>query len=40
MHTPLDNPTLRISVEVNGSLLTRDVECRKHLSTSCATTAA
>ena len=31
MNTPLDNPTTRISVEVNGSLLTRDVECRKHL---------
>jgi carbon-monoxide dehydrogenase small subunit len=31
MNTPMDNPTTRIRVEVNGSTLTRDVECRKHL---------
>ena len=31
MNTPLDNPSTRIQVEVNGQLLTRDVECRKHL---------
>lgn len=31
MSTPLDNPSTRIQVEVNGQLLTRDVECRKHL---------
>ena len=29
--TPLDNPKRRIRVEVNGSALVRDVECRKHL---------
>ncbi len=31
MNTPLDNPSTRIRVEVNGQVLTRDVECRKHL---------
>jgi carbon-monoxide dehydrogenase small subunit len=31
MNTPLDKPTTRVSVEVNGQVLTRDVECRKHL---------
>jgi carbon-monoxide dehydrogenase small subunit len=31
MSTPLDHPTTRISVEVNGSALRREVECRKHL---------
>jgi len=31
MSTPIDNPITRIRVEVNGSTLTRDVECRKHL---------
>jgi carbon-monoxide dehydrogenase small subunit len=31
MNTPIDNPTTRVSVEVNGSTLVRDVECRKHL---------
>ena len=29
--TPLDQPTARISVEVNGETLVRDVECRRHL---------
>ena len=31
MNTPVDNPVTRIRVEVNGSAVTRDVECRKHL---------
>ena len=31
MNTPLDNPTRRIRVEVNGQTLVRQVECRKHL---------
>jgi aerobic-type carbon monoxide dehydrogenase small subunit (CoxS/CutS family) len=31
MKTPTDNPTRRISVDVNGSTLVRQVECRKHL---------
>ena len=31
MNTPIDNPVTRIRVEVNGSAVTRDVECRKHL---------
>jgi carbon-monoxide dehydrogenase small subunit len=31
MNTPLDQPLTRIRVEVNGSAITRDVECRKHL---------
>ncbi len=29
--TPLDNPSLRLTVEVNGTTLVRQVECRKHL---------
>jgi len=29
--TPLDQPTARISVEVNGHTVVREVECRKHL---------
>jgi aerobic-type carbon monoxide dehydrogenase small subunit (CoxS/CutS family) len=31
MHTPLDTPTRRLHVEVNGQALVRNVECRKHL---------
>jgi aerobic-type carbon monoxide dehydrogenase small subunit (CoxS/CutS family) len=31
MNTPTDSPTRRISVEVNGSVIVRDVEGRKHL---------
>ncbi len=31
MHTPLDTPTRRLHVEVNGQTIVRDVECRKHL---------
>jgi len=31
MHTPLDHPTRRIQVNVNGSTVVRQVECRKHL---------
>ena len=31
MHTPLDNPTRRVHIEVNGQALVRQVECRKHL---------
>jgi aerobic-type carbon monoxide dehydrogenase small subunit (CoxS/CutS family) len=31
MHTPIDNPTRRVRVEVNGHTVVRDVECRKHL---------
>jgi aerobic-type carbon monoxide dehydrogenase small subunit (CoxS/CutS family) len=31
MKTPSDHPTRRVRVEVNGSVLTREVECRKHL---------
>jgi aerobic-type carbon monoxide dehydrogenase small subunit (CoxS/CutS family) len=31
MHTPIDNPTRRVRVEVNGQTVVRDVECRKHL---------
>ena len=29
--TPLDQPTARISVQVNGHTVVREVECRKHL---------
>jgi aerobic-type carbon monoxide dehydrogenase small subunit (CoxS/CutS family) len=31
MNTPTHSPTRRISVEVNGNVIVRDVECRKHL---------
>jgi aerobic-type carbon monoxide dehydrogenase small subunit (CoxS/CutS family) len=31
MNTPTDSPKRRITVEVNGSVVVRDVECRKHL---------
>ncbi len=31
MSTPIDNPTTRVRVDVNGSVFVRDVECRKHL---------
>ena len=31
MNTPTDTPTTRVSVEVNGQTLVRQVECRKHL---------
>jgi aerobic-type carbon monoxide dehydrogenase small subunit (CoxS/CutS family) len=31
MNTPTGSPTRRITVEVNGSVVVRDVECRKHL---------
>ncbi len=31
MKTPTDHPTRRIRVDVNGSALVREVECRKHL---------
>ncbi len=31
MSTPLDHPTTRVRVDVNGTALVRDVECRKHL---------
>jgi carbon-monoxide dehydrogenase small subunit len=31
MNTPLDNPSMRVSVQVNGQALVRQVECRKHL---------
>ncbi len=31
MNTPLDNPSTRVSVQVNGQALVRQVECRKHL---------
>ena len=31
MPTPIDNPSQRITVHVNGQALTRQVECRKHL---------
>ena len=31
MNTPIDNPSTRISVMVNGQTLVREVECRKHL---------
>ncbi len=31
MHTPIDNPKRRLTVQVNGQFLVRDVECRKHL---------
>ena len=31
MNTPIDTPTTRISVLVNGQALVRQVECRKHL---------
>ena len=31
MKTPSDHPTRRVRVEVNGTTLTREVECRKHL---------
>jgi len=31
MTTPIDTPKRRLQVEVNGTLLVRDVECRKHL---------
>lgn len=29
--TPIDNPKRRLHVQVNGSPIVRDVECRKHL---------
>ena len=31
MNTPIDTPTRRVSVEVNGTPIVREVECRKHL---------
>lgn len=31
MNTPLDHPTRRLSLHINGAAVTRDVECRKHL---------
>jgi len=31
MSTPLDNPKTRVRVDVNGRVMVRDVECRKHL---------
>jgi aerobic-type carbon monoxide dehydrogenase small subunit (CoxS/CutS family) len=31
MNTPLDTPTRRLRVDVNGTILVREVECRKHL---------
>jgi carbon-monoxide dehydrogenase small subunit len=31
MNTPIDTPTRRIRVEVNGQPLVREVECRRHL---------
>ena len=31
MKTPTDAPTRRVRVTVNGTALTREVECRKHL---------
>jgi carbon-monoxide dehydrogenase small subunit len=31
MTTPIDNPKTRVRVDVNGQVLVRDVECRKHL---------
>jgi carbon-monoxide dehydrogenase small subunit len=31
MTTPIDNPKMRVRVDVNGQVLVRDVECRKHL---------
>jgi carbon-monoxide dehydrogenase small subunit len=31
MHTPLDNPTRRVQLQVNGQTVVRQVECRKHL---------
>ncbi len=31
MNTPLDTPSTRVSVTVNGNRITRTVECRKHL---------
>jgi carbon-monoxide dehydrogenase small subunit len=31
MSTPIDTPTRRISVEVNGDTHVREVECRRHL---------
>ncbi len=31
MNTPLDNPSTRVHVTVNGQALVRQVECRKHL---------
>ena len=30
-NTPLDKPSRRLTVEVNGTTLVRQVECRKHL---------
>ncbi len=32
MNTPLDEPTTRVRIEVNGQPVLRDVACRKHLS--------
>jgi carbon-monoxide dehydrogenase small subunit len=29
--TPLDQPTARVSVDINGHTVVREVECRKHL---------
>ncbi len=31
MNTPLDTPSTRVSLTVNGNRITRTVECRKHL---------
>ncbi len=31
MNTPIDTPTRRVRIEVNGQAIVRDVECRKHL---------
>jgi carbon-monoxide dehydrogenase small subunit len=31
MKTPTDSPTRRVRVEVNGTPIVREVECRKHL---------
>jgi aerobic-type carbon monoxide dehydrogenase small subunit (CoxS/CutS family) len=31
MTTPIDNPKTRVRIDVNGQVLVRDVECRKHL---------
>ncbi len=32
MPTPIDHPTRRLRVDINGQTFVRDVECRKHLS--------
>ena len=31
MSTPIDTPTRRVRIEVNGQAMVRDVECRRHL---------